>query len=168
MSRALVIVRVFPPQVGGSGRFLSEVYYRQKNIDLCVAAGACEGSETFDRTAPFSIERVPLDFRSWGLFPFGFGTYLSRFTRLSRMARRHRATAVHAATLLPEGFLAWMLKCVHGMPYLCFIHGEELGYTSASRELSWMARQVLQRCESDHRQQREHARLDFEDLAGMR
>ncbi len=139
----LLISRVFPPQVGGSGRFLWEIYRRQDGAELVTAAGECAGSEGFDGDAPFPIVRMPLHFRNWGLLPLGFRSYASVFLHLRKIVRRQRIAAVHAATLLPEGFLAWMLHHKYGLPYVCFVHGEELGCAATSRELSWMTDHVV-------------------------
>jgi len=141
--QALVIARVFPPQVGGSGRFLWEIYRRQPASDVCVAAGQHAGSHAFDVAAPMEVVRLPLHVRNWGLAPAGFVGYLANYLRLRRLVRRRQIASLHAASLLPEGFLAWMLHRTTGLPMLCFIHGEELEIAAASRELSWMAGRVV-------------------------
>jgi phosphatidylinositol alpha-1,6-mannosyltransferase len=86
---------------------------------------------------------LPLDFPSWGLFPRGTLSYLKTFRRLLGVVRQHGVRQVHAATLLPEGFLALMLARWLRLAYLVFVHGEELTVASRSRELSIMARAVL-------------------------
>ena len=140
---ALVLSRVFPPQVGGSGRFLWELYRRQPVGEYRIAAGQFAGSDRFDAGASLAIDRLPLHFRNWGLLPLGFPSYLDNFRRVMKIVRRERVTALHASTLLPEGFLAWMVSHCTGLPYLLFIHGEEVPIVAGSRELSWMARRVL-------------------------
>jgi phosphatidylinositol alpha-1,6-mannosyltransferase len=50
---------------------------------------------------------------------------------------------VHAACCLPEGFLAWLLRRRLGIPYLVYVHGEELNVARTSRELTWMMRRAL-------------------------
>jgi phosphatidylinositol alpha-1,6-mannosyltransferase len=143
MSKTLVISRVFPPQVGGSGRFLWEVYRRQPAHEYCFAVGEHAGSEAFDRECPFVIERLPLHVGNWGLLPFGFPAYLANYWRLRKFALRERVVAVHAATLFPEGLLGLALSRKLGAPFVCFVHGEETPTAAASRELSWLARRIL-------------------------
>lgn len=143
MTRALVLARVFPPQVGGSGRFLWEIYRRQAQSDFQVAAGEFAASEAFDREAGLAIHRLPLDLQNWGLLPWGFPAYASSFRRILQIIRRERIGALHAATLLPEGLLALLVKRWAGLPYLSFVHGEEIPIVAGSRELSWLARRVL-------------------------
>jgi phosphatidylinositol alpha-1,6-mannosyltransferase len=143
VSKSLVICRVFPPEVGGSGRWFWEIYSRQPAAEVCVAAGLHPASAEFDKNCPFEIDRLPLDVPSWGLVPSGFGAYAGNFARLLAIARRRRARALHAGTILPEGFLAWLVQRRTGLPYLCYVHGEEIPVVAGSRELSWMARRVL-------------------------
>ena len=143
MTRTLVLARVFPPQVGGSGRFLWEIYRRQAPAEFQIAAGEYAGSDVFDRDAGLSIHRLPLDVASWGLLPWGFPSYASNFRRILRIVRAQRIGALHAATLLPEGLLAWMVKRWAGLPYLSFVHGEEIPIVAGSRELAWLVRRVL-------------------------
>jgi phosphatidylinositol alpha-1,6-mannosyltransferase len=45
--------------------------------------------------------------------------------------------------VVPEGWIALGLKRRLGIPYACYVHGEELAVYRQSRELSWMARRVL-------------------------
>jgi phosphatidylinositol alpha-1,6-mannosyltransferase len=144
MSRILVIARVFPPQVGGSGRFLWEIYRRQAAEDFAILAGRHERAAEFDRGCPMPIQRMSLHFGDWGLGPRALRNYLAAYTRLAQLVRRERFVAVHSATLLPEGFLAWLLNRTFGTPYLSFIHGEDLAIAATSRQYSWMARKVLQ------------------------
>jgi acyl carrier protein len=39
--------------------------------------------------------------------------------------------------------MALGLKCRYGLPYVGYIHGEEINYTALSRELHWLARRVV-------------------------
>jgi phosphatidylinositol alpha-1,6-mannosyltransferase len=139
----LALARVFPPRVGGSGRFMWELYRRMAPGGIRVAAGEFTGSEDFDSDATLAIERLPLDVRNWGLLPLGFPAYIANLRLILRIVRRQRITVLHAGTLLPEGFLAWMVHRCMGLPYLLFVHGEEVPIVAGSRELSWMVRRVL-------------------------
>jgi len=39
--------------------------------------------------------------------------------------------------------MAWCLKRWFGLPYLCYVHGEDVTCASESRELSWLSRRVV-------------------------
>jgi phosphatidylinositol alpha-1,6-mannosyltransferase len=51
---------------------------------------------------------------------------------------------VHAGRALPEGVGALAAKTLHGIPYLVWVHGEELATAASSRELTWLTRRVHQ------------------------
>jgi phosphatidylinositol alpha-1,6-mannosyltransferase len=55
---------------------------------------------------------------------------------------------VHCARALPEGLSATLALAGSGTKYVCWLHGEELGYASTSRELTWLARRVYNRAEA--------------------
>ena len=59
------------------------------------------------------------------------------------MVSRHRVSQIHAGRVLPEGVIAWCLSRRFRIPYLCYVHGEEVTTLSASRELRWLARLVV-------------------------
>jgi phosphatidyl-myo-inositol dimannoside synthase len=140
----LVISRVFPPQVGGSGRWLWELYSRFPRGEIVVAAGRSDGDTEFDKTHELPVMRLPLATQSLGIMHWrGTPEYLRAFRTLRRAAKANEISEVHAACVLPEGFLAWMLGRSLGLPYRLFVHGEELSIVAQSRELSCMVRTVL-------------------------
>lgn len=143
--KTLVITEVFPPQVGGSGRWLWEIYTRLPRENYLIAAGQASGQEEFDRTHDLRLVRVPLRFPTWGLGSLvGLRHYARTAWQLRRLIRSHRIGMLHCGKCLPEGFLGWLLKRWCGLPYLCYVHGEELTLTATSRELAWLTRHTLQ------------------------
>jgi phosphatidylinositol alpha-1,6-mannosyltransferase len=59
------------------------------------------------------------------------------------LVRQHSINQIHCGTLLPEGWIGLLAKRRFGIPYLCYVHGEELNIGRQSRELGWMMRKVL-------------------------
>ena len=57
--------------------------------------------------------------------------------------KREGITAIHAGRNLPEGFIAYLVRRMTGTPYLCYVHGEDVGVSATSRELAWMTRRVF-------------------------
>src|SRR6476661_555212 len=144
MSPILLISRAFPPHVGGNGRWMSELYSRMPRGEVVVVANESIGCEQFDKRQALPIIRLPLDFDSWGAFGWRRGAaYFAAYSQVRRIVRECKVTAIHAATCLPEGFLAWMLHRRSGLPYVVYVHGEELNVVAQSRELSWMTRRVF-------------------------
>lgn len=144
----LVISEVFPPATGGSGRWLWEVYRRWEG-EVFVLAGECHAAAAFDDDTRLHIRRMPLSFDSWGVFSrAGVKRYWRAFRRISRHVKAEREAgrrvrAIHAGRCLPEGLLALAARVRFGIPYACYVHGEELNTMASSRELSFLARRVF-------------------------
>lgn len=87
---------------------------------------------------------MPLAFADWGAFSWkGWQAYRRGLGELLAIVNKDRIEAIHCGKVLPEGWLAWRIKRRLGIPYLCFVHGEELSYGLRSRELGLMMRRVL-------------------------
>lgn len=132
----LVIAEVFPPRLGGSGRWLWELYRRLPQGSLCVLAGHAPDAATFDQQQPFPVRRLALRFPSWGL------RSAFRYVAAIRQARANllatRAQIVHCGKAIPEGLIGWALGRLTGRPYWVYVHGEELTLARGSRELTWL------------------------------
>jgi phosphatidylinositol alpha-1,6-mannosyltransferase len=77
--------------------------------------------------------------RSWeGLLGYGRAIRLLR-----RLVRDRRVGMVHCGRCLPEGVMALALKWSQRVPYLCFVHGEDIGTALNSREQKALVRRVL-------------------------
>lgn len=140
----LLLSAVFPPKTGGSGRWFWEIYRRLPREEVVVVAGETPCAEEFDRTHDLQVTRIPLIWDDWGLFsPRGVWNYGRAFYAARRLVRRHTVGQIHCGCLLPEGWIARMLKKYTGLPYLCYVHGEEMSAGRASRQLGWMMRRVL-------------------------
>lgn len=140
----LLASEVFPPQTGGSGRWLYEVYRRMPRGSVVVAAGEYAGMQEFDSGEELAIERMRLTFPTWGLASVrGLSSYWRAYRRLAALVKEHGVLELHCGTCLPEGWLAWMLRRVRGIEYVCYVHGEELAIARTSRQLTWMARRVF-------------------------
>ncbi|MCH8923659.1 MAG: glycosyltransferase family 4 protein [Planctomycetes bacterium] len=142
--KTLLLSEIFPPKTGGSGRWFWEIYSRLPGDGVTVAAGRDSRAEAFDRGHDLRVVRVPLSMRRWGLRSVaGLRGYAAAYRAVRRVVRQNRIEQVHCGRLLPEGWIAWMLKKSCGLPYICYVHGEETNYGVASRELAWMMRRVI-------------------------
>src|SRR6185295_16316128 len=103
-SRVLLVSEVFPPQKGGSGRWLWELYRRLQGAAVTVAAAAGSDTAGFDASSPMPILRLPLRLSTWGLASgAGLREYWRAFRELDAAVRRTSPDAVHCAKCLPEG-----------------------------------------------------------------
>jgi phosphatidylinositol alpha-1,6-mannosyltransferase len=139
---ALLLSENFPPVVGGSARWLWEIYRRVPRAQVSIAAGRCAGDRDFDRSHDLDVTRMPLSFAGVGALSLsGWRRYREARRTVRALATRAGAAAVHCARVLPEGWIA----AGTGLPFGVFAHGEEFASYASSRELSWMARRVMKR-----------------------
>jgi phosphatidyl-myo-inositol dimannoside synthase len=141
----LLLSQVFPPRTGGSGRWLWELYRRLSGLNVHIVAGDVAGAESFDRFASLPITRLPMDFASWGLLNLrGAAGYARGIPALGAMVKNCKPDIIHCGKCLPEGLLALAMKRWKGIPFACYVHGEELALARTTRELSFLAKLVLQ------------------------
>jgi phosphatidylinositol alpha-1,6-mannosyltransferase len=142
--KILLLAQVFPPQTGGSGRWLWELYRRLEGIDVRVVAASTAGDAGFDGASPLAISRLPWGFRSWGLAaPRNAAQYWRTYAHVAAETERFGPDVLHCGKCLPEGLIALALKVRRGIPYYCYAHGEELTLAATSRELRWLTGRVL-------------------------
>ena len=137
----LVVSEVFPPTIGGSGALLENVYRRLTGRRVRVLAqDAPAALPPYD--GPLEVSRLSMSAPDWGVVrPSSLGRHV-RVARAIKGALRQEAAVVHCARALPEGLSAAMALAGRGGKYICWLHGEELGFASTSRELTWLARRV--------------------------
>ncbi len=154
--RILVIAEVFPPRMGGSGRWLWELYRRMPPGTVHVLAGDVPDAAVFDRSHDLPITRLPLGFSNWGVLHQASGRQYFRAIRDGLpVSAAVRPDVIHCAKALPEGLIGWRVARRRGIGFWCYVHGEELTLARTSRELRWLTRLVLARAErivanSDH------------------
>lgn len=148
----LLITETFPPRTGGSGRWFWEIYRRQPIDQFVIAAGLDPQQDSFDRSQKVRVTRMPLSFTDLGMFSLaGWKGYWNALRNLMQLAREQGIDQVHAGRCLPEGWLAWLLKQRHGIPYICYVHGEEVKLpvgnethgVMSSRQLRFITRNVM-------------------------
>lgn len=144
----LLVSDIFPPRTGGSGRWFWETYRRLSRERYAVAVGEAPGQEAFDHTHNLRLWRMPLTLKAWGLRSLsGLSGYWRALRQLRPLLRSERVEMIHCGRCLPEGMMALVLKWRYGVPYLCYVHGEDVTTAICSREYSWMLRRVLSNAE---------------------
>jgi phosphatidylinositol alpha-1,6-mannosyltransferase len=136
----VVVSEVFPPAIGGSGALLENVYRRFEGRRVRVLAGDDSGLAPYE--GPLDVSRVSMSAPDWGLRrPASLGRHL-RVARAIRRMLPDGPAMVHCARALPEGLSAALALSTRPGRYAVWLHGEELGFASTSRELTWLARRV--------------------------
>jgi phosphatidylinositol alpha-1,6-mannosyltransferase len=141
-SRALLVSEVFPPQIGGSGEFLANVY-RRMAVDVTVLCDGPERAFAHDEDG-LHVIRAPMRSTQWGLaHPIGIRAHWRGVTSLWALARRVAPSVLHCGRSLPEGLDVWTVAKLMRRPYVCWAHGEEIACQAESRELGLLMRRVL-------------------------
>jgi glycosyltransferase involved in cell wall biosynthesis len=142
--RVLLLSEIFPPKTGGSGRWFHEIYSRLPSEHVVIAAGEDARAADFDAAQSLNVQRLPLTMTEWGIRNWTAArTYWSLFRQLRAIIRREQVSVVHCGRCLPEGWLAFLLKKLCGVPYISYVHGEDVESAATSRELTWMAHRIL-------------------------
>jgi len=142
--KLLLLSRIFPPETGGSGRWFYEIYRRLIDMDVTVIAGEHSEATVFDAHCEVSIHRTDLKFDDWGTFNLpGYARYREVAWACRNLVRGRSFDAVHAGSLLPDGWLVRKLAHKFGIPYVVYMHGEETCFACQSRQLKWMGQKIL-------------------------
>ena len=140
----LVLSEVFPPKKGGSGKWLYEVYRRQQPGTYTMVVGSGSAEHHSDAQYPQRVCREDLSMAFRGVSnAASLRSYWSQVRRVSRIAKEKQIDMIHAARPLSEGLVARFVKLLHGVPYLCYIHGEDVSVALTSRELRYATGFVL-------------------------
>lgn len=141
--KTLLISEIFPPKVGGSGRWFWEIYSRLDCERYLVAAGKDPLDQDFDKIHTLQCVRWPLKLENWGITSFAsIQDYIRLFILLHTYINKHHIDAIHCGRGLPEGLLGWLAWKWFAIPYLCYVHGEELPTYNSSREYKFLSQLV--------------------------
>jgi phosphatidylinositol alpha-1,6-mannosyltransferase len=144
----LLLSDVFPPKTGGSGRWFWEIYSRLPREHFIIAAGEHPRQQDFDTSHDLKVFRVPLTLPHWGITSWkGFRGYWNTIRRLQPIAHTNRINMIHCARVLPEGVMALGMKMRFGIPYLCYVHGEDITTARDSREYIFLIHRVIRGAE---------------------
>lgn len=150
--KTLLLSEIFPPHTGGSGRWFWEIYQRMPREQFLIAAGQDPAAADLDRTHDLNVVRLPLKLADWGMLSFrSASAYWRLFREVARLVQEHKIERIHCGRCVPEGWIALAIKKAYGIPFDCYVHGEDANAASSgaadgvlsSRQLRWMTKQVL-------------------------
>jgi phosphatidyl-myo-inositol dimannoside synthase len=144
--KTLLLTEIFPPTIGGSSRLFWEVVSRLPPEQYLIAAADVPGAAEFDRTHGHTVFRLPMAIDDRGLRrPASLKYYLRTAWRVKRLVKRHGVQLLICGRNLPEGFVGYLVNVLCGVPFAFFNHGEDIGVSRTSREMTWMTRRVMRR-----------------------
>jgi phosphatidylinositol alpha-1,6-mannosyltransferase len=142
----VVFSQVFPPENGGSGRWLFEAYSRFPIQSFVMLVGLSEKSTNADADYPQFILRKNLFIGDRSFFSFrSFLGYCRVLRVLHETIKKHGAKEVHASRPLHEGLTTAILKLVRRFRFVLFVHGEDVNIATTSRKLRWSTAFTLAR-----------------------
>lgn len=144
--KTLLVTENFPPKPGGSGRWFWELYSRLPKSEYAVFAGTGVETDKFDEMSTLDISRFNLSSPEWGFLSVkGLLFYITTVWQIKKQIKLKNITNLHCGRVLPEGVMAWILNILTGIPYSCYVHGEDLETAASSREQSFLCKQVIKR-----------------------
>ncbi len=133
----LLAVDAYMPWSGGSRVYYHNLYRRlsdRHNLRIRVETSHCDGDEAFDRefsTEGLQISRVGDRLVDWKA---GRAPVLARKTmRIARVANECSPAALHCGDLFPQDFAGMLLSKFGKVPFLVFVHGDEVSQTQHRR-----------------------------------
>jgi phosphatidylinositol alpha-1,6-mannosyltransferase len=142
-NKVLVLTENFPPISGGSGRWFWELYSRLPKDEYLIVANLTDEALLFDQSHGLHIIRMPLYASEWGFKSVkGLKFYWRSVWALKKIIKQHHITHIHCGRVIHEGVTAWLLKLLTGIPYLCYVHGEDVETAATSGEHNLMVKQV--------------------------
>ena len=144
----LLLSEIFPPKSGGSARTFRTLYGLLPRERYVLAVGTDPAQSEIDDGHDLRVHRLELHSDRWQLRSIRALLYYGRVVQqVRKIAAEESITRLHSARCLPEGWTAWLLKRWIGLPYDCYVHGEDAGTAATSRELAWMVRRVFRGAE---------------------
>lgn len=142
--KTLLITEIFPPKVGGSGRWFWEIYSRLPSNRYSVFAGNHEDAEIYDKKQGISCFRWPLALATWSVLSLkGIFQYGVLLIHIIKLIKKHRITEIHCGRAFPEGLFGLVAFKFLRIPYLCYVHGEELQIYQSSKEFRFLSALVF-------------------------
>src|SRR5687767_9677764 len=125
--RHLLLSEQWFPHIGGSIHLFDEIYVRRfpPGELVHIVAGSARGDAAFDARCPRPVTRFDATRYAW-LRPESLAEYTRMALAASRVALRDRIDVVHCARVIPEGLVGLALKRALGIPYVVWVHGEEV------------------------------------------
>lgn len=124
--RHLLLTEPFFPDDGGSVQLFHEIYTRFPPGELVhVLAGDWPGGRELDRTYPLPVTRFNHRRHAW-MKPESALLYANLVRHAAAIAVRDRIEVVHAGRIIPEGLVALALRRSLGLPFVFWVHGEEV------------------------------------------
>lgn len=143
MKKILLLTENFPPIEGGSGRWFWELYSRLPKKNVIILTHDIPGGDNFDVTHDLNVTRTFMSSKEWGIrSKTGIKFYWRMLFEVRKLVKAHNIDEIHCGRVIHEGVIALLAKKLFGVPFLCFVHGEDVETAATSREQAWLVKRV--------------------------
>ncbi|MFN3286255.1 MAG: glycosyltransferase family 4 protein [bacterium] len=141
----LLVTEYFAPHPGGTAVYYYELVRRMADVRWTVVARQHPEARAFDRRQPFRIIRTPFP----PLPKVRMAVeWLAHLLVSLWLTVREGVDVLHAGQLFPVGLAVYVVHRLTGVPYVAYVHGEELTTLGRKRLAGWAIRTVLARAEA--------------------
>lgn len=138
----LLVTEYFAPHPGGTAVYYYELVRRMPQVRWTVVTRQHPEAASFDRRQPFRVVRTPF-------LPLPkvrmVVEWLAHLLVALWVTVRDRVDVLHAGQLYPVGLSVYAVHRLTGVPYVAYVHGEELTTLGRAPVAGWAIRKVLGR-----------------------
>lgn len=133
----LLAVDAYMPWSGGSRVYYENLYRRlsdRHHLRVRVETSHCDGDAAFDRKISsqwFDIRRNGSRLTDWSVRRTP--VLARKVLRIARVAAECSPAAIHCGDLFPQDFAGMLLRKLGQVPFLVFVHGDEVSQTQNRR-----------------------------------
>lgn len=136
----LLLTEYFAPHPGGTAYYYYELVRRMPQVRWTVVARQHPQAAGFDRRQPFRVVRTP--FLPLPKVRMAV-EWLAHLVVGLWITLRDRVDVLHAGQLFPVGLAVYAIHRLTGVPYVAYVHGEELTTLGRAAVAGWAIRKVL-------------------------
>ena len=138
--RMLLVTEYFAPHPGGTAVYYYELVRRMADVRWTVVARRHPEARAFDRRQPFRVIRTPFP----PLPKVRMAVeWLAHLLVSLWLTVREGVDVLHAGQLFPVGLAVYVVHRLTGVPYVVYVHGEELTTLGRKRLARRAIRTVL-------------------------
>ncbi len=125
--RHALLTELWYPNIGGSIQLFDAIYrrYFPAGDRVHVVAGGLPADEVLDRTYALPVTRFDTTRYGW-MRPESAAEYARMTAATLAVCRREGIDVLHCGRVIPEGLVAMAVHRVLGVPYVVWVHGEEV------------------------------------------
>lgn len=149
--KEIILSQRFFPEIGGSIKWLYEVYRRfPSKVTLITHSYPNDSYNDAELEKEFEIKRKNILLSNWGLDSFdSIKKYIKMHSLVSTELSKNDYVRVHCTHAIPEALSLFFLKKKHGfrLQIICYAHGEEILACKSSQQLNFLQKKAYNLCD---------------------